>query len=108
MTSFELDKNNNLVVEGYIGIVDNNEALEQDIKNIIMLQKKEYIYDINKGVDWIQFIQTKDAALLLNNIETQIYKDKRVKSVIIEASKSDNNFILIIKTTANDEVIINV
>ena len=90
MKSLELDKDNNLVIEGYIGILDNNAALAQDIRNIALLQKNEYIYNINKGVDWLEFLRTHDVQTLLHNIEEQIYSDSRVKSVIISASKSKN------------------
>lgn len=108
MKSLELDKDNNLVVEGYIGIVDNNTALAQDIRNIVLLQKNEYIYNTNKGVDWLEFLRINDAQTLLHNIEEQIYSDSRVKSVTISASKSKNILNIIITNTANEEVVINV
>lgn len=108
MKSLELDKDNNLVVEGYIGIVDNNDALAQDIRNIVLLQKNEYIYNTNKGVDWLEFLRTNDAQTLLHNIEEQIYSDSRVKSVTISTSKSKNILNIIITNTANEEVVVNV
>lgn len=108
MKSLELDKDNNLVVEGYIGVVDNNVALAQDIRNIVLLQKNEYIYNTNKGVDWLEFLRTHDVQTLLHNIEEQVYSDSRVKSVTISASKSKNILDITIINTANEEVIVNV
>lgn len=104
-----LDSNNNLVVNGDIEVLDDLDALSQDVKSMILLQVKEYIYDLNKGVDWWAFLQEGDLAKLLNEIETQIYNDSRVASVIINNSIDENNaLVLEITTTEGQQVSVNV
>ena len=108
MTTLKLDKNNNLVVDGNISVINGLKALAQDIKTIISLQPSEYIYNIDKGVDWIKYLKENDILLLLSNIEQQIYTDTRVNVVNIDINKDNGTLILKINTTANEEVIVNV
>lgn len=108
MTSLRLDNNNNLVVNGDVATINNIDALAQDVKSIVMLHKMEYIYNTNKGVDWLKFLQENDTSLLLSEIESQLYEDSRIKSVSISASSSDGVLDLKINTTSNEEVIVNV
>lgn len=108
MTTLKLDKNNNMIVEGDICVIDDVDALAQDIKTMITLQPKEYIYNITKGVDWVKYLQSGDAAELLNNIENEVYSDRRVKECQIDTNKSNGTLILNINTTSNEEVIVNV
>lgn len=108
MTTLKLDKNNNMIVEGDICVIDGIDALAQDIKTMITLQPKEYIYNTTKGVDWVKYLQSGDAAELLNNIENEVYSDRRVKECQIDTNKSNGTLILNINTTSNEEVIVNV
>lgn len=108
MTTLKLDKNNNMIVEGDICVIDGSDALAQDIKTMITLQPKEYIYNTAKGVDWVKYLQSGDAAELLNNIENEVYSNKRVKECQIDTNKNNGSLILNINTTSNEEVIVNV
>lgn len=108
MTTLRLDKNNNIVVEGDMCIIDGADALVQDIKTMIALQPKEYIYNTTKGVDWIKYLQSGDTAELLNNIENEVYSDTRVKECQINTNKNNGSLILNINTVSNEEVIVNV
>lgn len=108
MTTLKLDKNNNIIVEGDICVIDGVGALAQDIKTMITLQPKEYIYNTTKGVDWVKYLQSGDVAELLNNIENEVYSDSRVKECQIDTNKSNGTLILNINTTSNEEVIVNV
>lgn len=104
MKTLEIDKNNNLVIEGDMGVLDGTDALAQDVKTMISLQIKEYAYNTNKGIDWIAFLQTNDLQKLLSELEQQIYSDSRVASVVISTSQEGNGLIFTINTTEGETI----
>lgn len=108
MISFALDAKNNLIIENDIATVNGIEALAQDIKTMITLHLKEYIYDTSLGVDWMYFVKYGDTQSLLAEIEQQIYRDGRVMSCVIDAAKDSAGLVITVTTRGGEEVVVNV
>lgn len=94
--SFKLDSNNNIINNGNFIMVSDKDALVQDIKTLLYMYKGEYPYNINKGIDYIAYLQNDDETGLLAAIQARILEDTRVTNVTFETAKESSNLKIIL------------
>ncbi len=104
MTTFKLDSNNNIINNSNFILVSDKEALVQDIKTRLYMYKGEYPYNINQGIDYINFMRNNDEVGLLSAIQSRILEDERVTNVTFESSKENGKLKIILKITSGDTV----
>lgn len=103
-TSFRYDySNNGLVVTDTIQTLSETKSLIQDVKSMLQMWKREYPFNVNEGIDYIEFFQSQDKLQLLAEIRTRIQKDPRVQTVELSVN-GNKRLVLNIKTTENKEV----
>ena len=71
-SSFKLDRNKNIINNSNFILVSDKAALVQDIKTKLNMYKGEYPYNINKGIDYIDYISKNDEQGLLAAIQSRI------------------------------------
>lgn len=103
-SSFKLDRNNNIINNSNFILVSEKAALVQDIKTLLYMYKGEYPYNINKGIDYIAYLQNDDETGLLAAMQTRILEDSRVSNVTFESAKESNNLKIVLTITGGEEV----
>lgn len=103
-SSFKLDRNNNIINNSNFILVSEKAALVQDIKTLLYMYKGEYPYNINKGIDYIAYLQNNDEAGLLSAIQKRILEDTRVTNVTFDTTKNGDNLKIILTITGGEEV----
>lgn len=81
MKTLKLDKNNNLVFDYNLRLVDEQDAIKQDIKNLLLMFYTEYPFNILKGINWYEVCSFNDKNSIKNIVSERILQDKRVKSI---------------------------
>lgn len=84
MTSFKLDKNNNLIVGAQIITISGIEAIAQDCKTRLNMLLGEYPFNTSLGMDYISLLNANNSNILKNAIISELKKDERIKQVIIK------------------------
>ena len=52
MTTFLRDENNNLVFNSAMNLVAGEQAIKLDIKNLLLMFKTEYPFNLTEGIPW--------------------------------------------------------
>lgn len=102
--SFKLDSNNNIINNSNIILISDKAALVQDIKTLLYMYKGEYPYNINKGIDYINYIRNNDETGLLAAIQSRILEDSRVSNVTFESAKENNNLKIVLTIIGGETV----
>ena len=102
--SFKLDSNNNIINTSNIILISDKAALVQDIKTLLYMYKGEYPYNINKGIDYINYIRNNDETGLLAAIQSRILEDSRVSNVTFESAKENNNLKIVLTIIGGETV----
>ena len=102
-SSFKLDRNNNIINNSNFILVSEKAALVQDIKTLLYMYKGEYPYNINKGIDYIAYLQNDDETGLLAAMQQRILEDTRVTNVTFESAKESNNLKIVLTITGGEE-----
>lgn len=105
MISLAIDENNNLVVGRNFGTKNGNECLIQDMKTALSLQQGEYPFNINKGINYLDYLQQNRQQFLLSQIVSTCLNDVRVSKVDLDVSKNNKSLEIKILTTKNEEVV---
>lgn len=103
-SSFKLDRNNNIINNSNFILVSDKAALVQDIKTLLYMYKGEYPYNINKGIDYIAYLQNDDETGLLAAMQTRILEDVRVTNVTFETDENNGNLKIVLTITSGEEV----
>lgn len=103
-SSFKLDSNNNIIYNRNLTLISNEEALVQDIKNRLYMYKGEYPFNINEGIDYINYVRENNETGLLNAIIKRILEDTRISNVSFEKGRTKDNLIIILTITTGMEV----
>lgn len=103
-SSFKLDRNNNIINNSNFILVSDKAALVQDIKTLLYMYKGEYPYNINKGIDYIDYMSKNNEQGLLAAIQSRILEDTRVTNVTFESAKESNNLKIVLTITGGEEV----
>lgn len=103
-SSFKLDSNNNIIHNRNITLISNEEALVQDIKNRLYMYKGEYPFNINEGIDYINYVRENNETGLLNAIIKRILEDTRISNVSFEKGRTKDNLKIILTITTGMEV----
>lgn len=103
-TSFRYDYNTNgLVVSDAFQTVSDTNSLIQDVKSMLQMWKGEYPFNINEGIDYVEFFQNQDKVMLLAEIRNRIRTDSRVRMVDLSVN-GDKKLVINITTTENKEI----
>lgn len=102
--SFKLDSNNNIINNSNFILISDKEALVQDIKTRLYMYKGEYTYDINEGIDYINYMRSGDEKGLLADIQRRILEDDRCRNVSFNISKDSDILKIILTLTTGEEV----
>lgn len=80
-TSLKVDKDNNLLysTSGFL-IVEDDEALAQDVRNRLRLYKGEYFLNPNIGVCFHKDLDKVELDTLVFSIKKELRNDSRIKS----------------------------
>lgn len=81
MTTFKLDKNNNLCFESEFELLSGADALIQDIRNMLLMFKGEYPFDSDIGLDYYGIMSNQSKENIETLILDRIRQDERVKSI---------------------------
>lgn len=81
MTTFKLDKNNNLCFESEFELLNGADALIQDIRNMLLMFKGEYPFDSDTGLDYYGIMSKQSKENIETLILNRIRQDERVKSI---------------------------
>ena len=81
MTTFKLDKNNNLCFESEFELLGGADALIQDIRNMLLMFKGEYPFDSSVGLDYYGMMSNQSKENIEQVILDRIRQDERVKSI---------------------------
>lgn len=102
--SFKLDSNNNIINNSNFILISDKEALVQDIKTRLYMYKGEYPYNINEGIDYINYMRSGDEKGLLADIQRRILEDDRIRNVSFDISKDSDILKIILTLTTGEEV----
>ena len=104
MISFKLDKDNNIVSAGNIATVSGTEALTQDIKTRLGMTAREYPFNVDEGIDYLEFLRQQDKRGLLEAIQERVLSDPRVSTVDLDSSQTGRILRISLTTTGGEEV----
>ncbi len=102
--SFKLDSSNNIINNSNIILLSGSDALVQDIKTRLYMYKGEYPFNINQGIDYIDYMRSGDEKGLLADIQRQILKDDRIRNVSFDVSQDSDILKIILTLTTGEEV----
>lgn len=108
--SLKVDLNNNLIFGENFLICDDDEALVQDIRNLLGLWLGEYPFNSKIGIDYLGMLKSNNLEFLISQISDIINTDSRISSNSISYNRKGVNdeVILNIKIQTNEGRIINV
>lgn len=101
--SLKVDKNNNILYGDDFFTISGTESLSQDIKTKLSMTKGEYPYNINMGIDYLDYLRSGDKQSLLAEITETVLKDRRVSTCDFETSISGKGLQINLTTTDNRE-----
>lgn len=81
MTTLQLDNNNNLVFQSNFLTLSGKEAIRQDIKNLLLMFKGEYPFNIEMGINYYDLLTWNNKDYIKNQIKERILTDKRIKAI---------------------------
>ena len=82
MTTFLRDENNNLVFNSAMNLVAGEQAIKLDIKNLLLMFKTEYPFNLTEGIPWYDNALKNNKATLTYVVSERILQDKRVRNII--------------------------
>lgn len=102
--SFKLNSSNNIINNSNFILISDKDALVQDIKTRLYMYKREYPYNKNQGIDYINYMRSGDEKGLLAALQQRVLEDERVTNVSFETEKNNGNLKIILKITNGEEV----
>lgn len=81
MTTLQLDNNNNLVFQNNFLTLSGKEAIRQDIKNLLLMFKGEYPFNIDMGINYYDLLTWNNKDYIKNQIKERVLTDKRIKAI---------------------------
>ncbi|MBX1020845.1 hypothetical protein I9086_00180 [Campylobacter jejuni] len=87
MTTLKLDKNNNLEFANDFLTLEGQNAIIQDVKNLLLMFKTEYPFDLTMGLPWYDLASFNNKNIISNAVSERILEDSRINS--IESLKVD-------------------
>lgn len=81
MTTLQLDNNNNLVFQNNFLTLSGKEAIRQDIKNLLLMFKGEYPFNIEIGINYYDLLTWNNKDYIKNQIKERVLTDKRIKAI---------------------------
>lgn len=109
MITIRLDSHNNIIAGDSFLILQDNEALRQDVRTRLGMFLGEYPFNTTQGVDYIGLLQDNNKDNIKNAIISEIKKDSRVAQVnITKAEITGGTLELDIQITSTRGEIINV
>ena len=102
--SIKVDENNNIIFGENFLTCEGNEALAQDIRNLLNLWLGEYPFDITIGVDYLGMLRSNNLEMLISQIQDIINDDNRVSSSSVSYERRGllDEVILNIKINTNE------
>lgn len=81
MTSLKLDKNNNIIFQNNFLTISDQDAIIQDVKNLLLMFQTEYPFDLTMGIPWYELATYNNSNVVKNTIKERILEDNRIQSV---------------------------
>lgn len=81
MVSLKLDSNNNLLYKNNFLTIDNQDAIIQDIKTLLLMFKSEYPFNLDEGLDWYNLASYNNVNAIKTAIKERILSDSRIKAI---------------------------
>lgn len=81
MTTLQLDNNNNLVFQSNFLTLSGKEAIRQDIKNLLLMFKGEYPFNVEMGINYYDLLTWNNKDYIKNQIKERVLTDKRIKAI---------------------------
>ncbi|WP_342251683.1 hypothetical protein [Campylobacter jejuni] len=81
MTSLKLDKNNNIIFQNNFLTISDQDAIMQDVKNLLLMFQTEYPFDLTMGIPWYELATYNNYNVIKNTIKERILEDNRIQSV---------------------------
>lgn len=81
MRTLQLDNNNNLVFQSNFLTLSGKEAIRQDIKNLLLMFKGEYPFNIDMGINYYDLLTWNNKDYIKNQIKERVLTDKRIKAI---------------------------
>ncbi|WP_291952709.1 hypothetical protein [Campylobacter sp.] len=81
MTTLQLDSKNNLMFNYNFLLLNKEKAIIQDIKNLLLMFKKEYPFNLEMGINWYEVASFNNKSFLTNVISERILEDVRIKAI---------------------------
>lgn len=81
MTTLQLDNNNNLVFQSNFLTLSGKEAIRQDIKNLLLMFKGEYPFNVEVGINYYDLLTWNNKDYIKNQIKERVLTDKRIKAI---------------------------
>lgn len=81
MTTLQLDNNNNLIFQSNFLTLSGKEAIRQDIKNLLLMFKGEYPFNIEMGINYYDLLTWNNKDYIKNQIKERVLTDKRIKAI---------------------------
>lgn len=102
--SIKVDENNNIIFGENFLTCEGNEALVQDIRNLLNLWLGEYPFDFTIGVDYLGMLRSNNLEILISQIQDIINTDSRVSSSSVSYDRGglDDEITLNIKINTKE------
>lgn len=81
MISLKLDKNNNIIFQNNFLTISDQDAIIQDVKNLLLMFQTEYPFDLTMGIPWYELSTYNNPNVIKNTIKERILEDNRIQSV---------------------------
>lgn len=81
MISLKLDKNNNIIFQNNFLTISDQNAIIQDVKNLLLMFQTEYPFDLTMGIPWYELAAYNNSNVIKNTIKERILEDNRIQSV---------------------------
>lgn len=81
MTTFELDRHNNLIFGNNFSIISDEKAIIQDVKNLLLMWITEYPFDINEGLNWYELSTYNNKNEIIQAVKERLLTDNRIFAV---------------------------
>lgn len=108
MRSLRVDARNNLVVLENLEVVDGNDSILQDARNILSMWAGEYPYNTDKGIPYYDALQDGDFNSLKGDMKRALEQDARISLAVVELKKDGEQVKIEAKLTTSDGEVIDV
>ena len=98
MKSIMLDEKNNIKIYGNIETVNGINSVIQDCKTRLSMTNLENPFNLEEGIDYLDYLQRQDTNGMLIQIMKRIREDKRITNLNIDMNKENGKLKINIET----------